>query len=61
VEGGVILVVDKSLTFVPLIETPLYIVDQILCKGLDKVEDRVPAITYPTQMVNTILLIPLLI
>ncbi|XP_014256268.1 lipid storage droplets surface-binding protein 1-like isoform X2 [Cimex lectularius] len=50
VEGGLHLAVEKSLVAVSLFEFPLFIVDNIVCKSLDSVEQRVPAINYPPEL-----------
>uniref|UniRef100_A0A224XNT9 Putative lipid storage droplet-1 n=1 Tax=Panstrongylus lignarius TaxID=156445 RepID=A0A224XNT9_9HEMI len=47
VEGSIQRVIDTSLIAVPLIEMPLTIVDTIVCKSLDSIELRIPAINYP--------------
>lgn len=47
VEGSIQRVIDKSLIAVPIIEMPLTIVDTIVCKSLDSIEQRIPAINYP--------------
>lgn len=35
----------------PLLELPIGVVDSIVCKTLDEVEQRVPAINYPPEQV----------
>lgn len=45
-------VLDTAMPAVILFEGPLHAVDKILCKSLDIVEQRVPQINLPPQMVN---------
>lgn len=45
-------VVDTALPAVILFEKPIHTLDVILCKSLDVVEQRVPTINLPPQMVN---------
>uniref|UniRef100_A0A023F7G9 Putative lipid storage droplet-1 n=1 Tax=Triatoma infestans TaxID=30076 RepID=A0A023F7G9_TRIIF len=50
VEGSIQRVIDTSLIAVPIIEMPLTIVDTIVCKSLDTIEQRIPAINYPPEV-----------
>ncbi|KAK9507532.1 hypothetical protein O3M35_007368 [Rhynocoris fuscipes] len=49
VEGGIQTAIDKTLIAAPIIEMPLNIVDSLMCKSLDTIEHRVPAINYPPE------------
>lgn len=51
-EGSIQRAIDRSLIAVPMIEMPLSIVDTIVCRRLDTIEQRVPAINYPPEVVN---------
>nr|AHA90810.1 lipid storage droplet binding protein 1 [Eurygaster maura] len=42
---------DTSLIAMPLLELPLTVVDNIVCKGLDTVQQRVPVINYPPEKI----------
>ncbi|XP_073990049.1 lipid storage droplets surface-binding protein 1-like isoform X2 [Rhodnius prolixus] len=50
VEGSIQRAIDRSLIAVPMIEMPLSIVDTIVCRSLDTIEQRVPAINYPPEV-----------
>ncbi|KAF6204229.1 hypothetical protein GE061_002569 [Apolygus lucorum] len=51
VEGRLTSMVVKSF---PLLELPIGVVDSLVCKTLDEVEQRVPAINYPPEQLMTI-------
>lgn len=45
--------IDTSLNALPMLELPLTVMDNIVCKGLDTVQQRVPAINYPPEKILT--------
>lgn len=45
--------IDTSLSALPMLELPLTVMDNIVCKGLDTVQQRVPAINYPPEKILT--------
>jgi len=49
VEGGIYVAVDKSLYAFPFIQVPIAVLDTIICKGIEQIEQRVPAINYSTE------------
>lgn len=51
IEGSVNLAIDTTLIAGPLLEVPLTVVDTIVCKGLDTVQQRVPVINYPPEKI----------
>ncbi|KAL1109915.1 hypothetical protein AAG570_014149 [Ranatra chinensis] len=50
VEGGLALLVDKTLAEVPMARKSLSLVDRILFKSLEQIEQRIPAVTYPPEL-----------
>ncbi|XP_039278303.1 lipid storage droplets surface-binding protein 1 isoform X3 [Nilaparvata lugens] len=52
-EAGVLLALEITLPAVSLLESPIHTVDDLLCRSLDIVEERVPAIHYPPQVIYT--------
>lgn len=50
-EAGVMLAIEITLPAVSYFEAPLHTVDNILCLSLDLVEERVPAINYPPDVI----------
>ncbi|XP_014273197.1 lipid storage droplets surface-binding protein 1 [Halyomorpha halys] len=45
--------IDTSFNALPMLELPLTVMDNIVCKGLDTVQQRVPAINYPPEKILT--------
>lgn len=45
-------VAEKTLPLASKIDKPLHVVDGILCKSLDFVEEKVPAVKLPTDQVR---------
>lgn len=56
-ESSFYMVVNTALPAVVLFESPLHAIDKILCKSLDIVEQRVPSINLPPELVSKLLLI----
>ncbi|RZF35042.1 hypothetical protein LSTR_LSTR009634 [Laodelphax striatellus] len=52
-EAGVLLALEITLPAVSLLESPIHTVDDLLCRSLDIVEERVPAIHYPPKVIYT--------
>lgn len=52
---------DSFRPAVRIIEGPLHKLDQMMCKSLDLVENRVPLVYLPPQMVRNIILFLILI
>lgn len=50
-ESSFYMVVNTALPAVVLFEAPLQTIDKILCKSLDIVEQRVPSINLPPELV----------
>lgn len=51
-EGVLFAAVDSVRPAVKIIEGPLHRIDQILCSSLDVVEQRVPSVYLPPQLVS---------
>lgn len=52
-EGVIFAAVETVRPAVKIIEGPLHRIDQILCNSLDIVEQRVPSVYLPPQMVSS--------
>ncbi|XP_075217138.1 lipid storage droplet-1 isoform X3 [Lycorma delicatula] len=50
-EAGFMLAIEITLPAVSYLEAPLHTVDNIICRSLDIVEERVPAINYPPKVI----------
>lgn len=56
-ENTAFALIDSFRPAVRIIEGPLHKLDQMMCKSLDLVENRVPLVYLPPQMVRNIILI----
>lgn len=52
-EGVILAAVDSVRPAVKIIEGPLARIDQLLCSSLDVVEQRVPSVYLPPQLVSS--------